>query len=50
MDDAIHTFIYGLKLCIKGLVKAQAQVMTDALVNEVMINVLKLEENILYGF
>ena len=49
-DDAIHAFIYGLKPWLKGFVKAQAQAMTDASLNEIMTVVLKLEENIQYGF
>ena len=43
IDDAIHTFIYGLKLWLKGFVKAQAWEITDASLNKVMIIVLKLE-------
>ena len=49
-DDAIHAFIYGLKPWLKGFVKAQAQAMTDAFLNEVMTVTLKLEENVQYGF
>ena len=49
-DDAIHTFIYGLKLWLKGFIKVQAQVMTDASLNEVMTVMLKLKENVQYGF
>ena len=33
-NDAIHTFIYGLKPWLKGFVKAQAQAMTDAYLND----------------
>ena len=49
-NDAIHTFIYGLKPWLKGFVKAQVQAMTDASLNEVMTVALKLEENVQYGF
>ena len=49
-DNAIHTFIYSLKPRLKGFVKAQAQTMTDVSLNEVMTVVLKLEENVQYGF
>ena len=49
-NDAIHAFIYGLKPCLKGFVKAQAQEMTDMSLNEVMTFMLKLEENVQYGF
>ena len=49
-DDAIHTFIYSLKPWLKGFVKAQAQAMTDASLNEVMAVMLKLEENVQYRF
>ena len=49
-DDAIHAFIYGLKPHLKGFVKAQAYVMTDASLNKVTTVVLKLEENVQYGF
>ena len=50
-DDAIHAFIYGLKPWLKGFVKAQAQAMTDASLNEVMtVRMLKLEENVQYRF
>ena len=45
-DDEIHAFIYGLKPCLKRFIKAQTQAMTDVSLNEVMIVVLKLEENI----
>ena len=48
--DAIHAFIYSLKPRLKGFVKAQAQAMTNASLNEVMIVALKLEENVQYGF
>ena len=46
MDDVIHGCIYGFKPHLKGLIKVQAQVMTDASLNEVIIVVLKLEENV----
>ena len=49
-DNAIHAFVYGLKLWLKGFVKAQVQAMTDAFLNKVMTVALKLEENIQYGF
>ena len=49
-DDVTNTFIYGLKPWLKGFVKAQAQVMTDASLNEAMTAMLKLEENVQYGF
>ena len=45
-DNIINTFIYGLKLCTKGFVKAQAQAITDASLNKVMTAELKLEKNI----
>ena len=40
--DVIHAFIYGLRLYLKGFVKAQAQEITDASLNEVLTIVLKL--------
>ena len=46
IDDAIHVFINGIKPWLKGFVKAQAQVITEASLNKVMKVVLKLEENI----
>ena len=30
IDDVIYTLIYGVKLHLKGLLKAQAQKMTNA--------------------
>ena len=49
-DNAIQAFIYDLKPWLKGFVKAQVQAMTDTSLNKVMTVMLKLEENIQYGF
>ena len=50
IDNAIHAFIYGLKLWLKGFFKVQLQVTTDESLNKVMRVALKLEENVQYGF
>ena len=44
MDDAIHIFIYSLKLYLKNKIKAQVQAMIDASLNKVMTVVLKLDK------
>ena len=45
-DNAIYAFIYSLKPWLKGFVKVQMYVMTDASLNKVVTVALKLEENI----
>ena len=46
IHDAIHAFIFSLKLYLNRFIKAQVKVVAVASFNEVMTVALKLVENI----
>ena len=47
-EDALHAFVYSLKLYLKGFVKAKQSTLMDPMINEVTMFMLKLEENTAY--